>query len=128
MYDIQLMWTNRAITNGFLTVAIAGEQDDRWPQVFKQLAATPAGLNPGWGLIALDGSSIKVGDIKGGSVVALKAHLENLVSNANYQTEQLVNGERVAAEQEAAALEQKRLDREAEDRALEEEFRALDAP
>ena len=116
---VTIDWSTIKVANGNLTVDLAGSHQ-QWRDAFEDVRDNPA-ASSGWSRIVLQpgGDTILVTEVQEGAAAAIKAHLDELVAEANDAVER----RRASEEAKRAQALAEAAERAERDRRLEEELR-----
>ncbi|MGH2852215.1 MAG: hypothetical protein ACRDLP_16565 [Solirubrobacteraceae bacterium] len=117
---VAIDWSTIKVANAKMTVELAGSHQ-QWRDAFDDVRDNPAPAPGGWSRIVLQpgGDAILVTELREGAGAAIKAHLEELVAEANDAVER----RRASEEAKRAQALREAAEREERDRRLEEELR-----
>jgi hypothetical protein len=117
---VAIDWSTIKVANANLTVELAGSHP-QWRDAFDDVRDNPSPSPGGWLRIVLQpgGDAILVTELREGAGVAIKAHLEELVAEAN----DAVARRRASEEAKRAEALREAAEREERDRRLEDELR-----
>jgi hypothetical protein len=117
---VAIDWSTIRVVNANLTIELTGSHQ-QWRDAFEDVRDNPA-PGGGWSRVVLQpgGDAILVTEVREGAGAAIKAHLEELVAEANDAVER----RRASEEAKRAQALREAAEHEERDRRIEEELRS----